>query len=46
MKIHNPIGDGGYVVTNTKNLTKQQKEFLYGPLQSGDVFRRLERRGG
>lgn len=28
--IHNPTGDGGYIVTNTKKLTKHQKEFLYG----------------
>jgi len=27
--IHNPSNDGGYVVTNTKPLTKKQKEFLY-----------------
>lgn len=38
--IHNPIGDGGYVVTNTKNLTKQQKEFLYGYFTDlGDRFK-------
>lgn len=27
--IHNPSMDGGYIVTNIKPLTKQQKEFLY-----------------
>lgn len=27
--IHNPSNDGGYIVTNTKQLTKKQKEFLY-----------------
>lgn len=27
--IHNPSMDGGYIVTNTKPLTKKQKEFLY-----------------
>ena len=38
--IHNPTGDGGYVVTNTKNLTKQQKEFLYGYFtDTGDRFK-------
>ena len=38
--IHNPTGDGGYVVTNTKNLTKQQKEFLYGYFTDiGDRFK-------
>ena len=28
--IHNPSGYTGYIVTNMKNLTKPQKEFLYG----------------
>lgn len=27
--IHNPAGDGGYIVTHIKVLSKQQKEFLY-----------------
>ena len=27
--IHNPMCDGGYIVTNIKPLTKKQKEFLY-----------------
>lgn len=27
--IHNPSMDGGYIVTNTKPMTKKQKEFLY-----------------
>ena len=28
--IHNPAGDGDYTVTHIKDLTKQQREFLYG----------------
>jgi len=28
--IHNPMGDGGYIVSRTKPFTKQQKDFLYG----------------
>ena len=28
--IHNPCGDGGYIVSHVKPLTKKQKEFLYG----------------
>ena len=28
--IHNPSGDGGYIVSHVKPLTKKQKEFLYG----------------
>lgn len=27
--IHNPCGDGGYIVSHVKPLTKKQKEFLY-----------------
>ena len=27
--IHNPSGTGGYIVTNIKELTKKQREFLY-----------------
>ena len=27
--IHNPCGDGGYIVSHIKPLTKKQKEFLY-----------------
>lgn len=27
--IHNPIGNGGYIVSNVKPLTKKQREFLY-----------------
>ena len=38
--IHNPTGCGGYMVTNMKNLTKQQKEFLYGYfMDMGDRFK-------
>lgn len=38
--VHSPTGDGGYVVTNTKNLTKQQKDFLYGYFTDmGDRFK-------
>lgn len=38
--IHNPFGDGGYIVTNTKNLTKKQKEFLYEYfMDKGDRFK-------
>ena len=28
--IHNPVMDGGYIVTHVKDLTKAQREFLYG----------------
>lgn len=28
--IHNPMGDGGYIVSRTKPFTKQQRDFLYG----------------
>lgn len=38
--VHNPTGDGGYVVTNLKPLTKKQKEFLYGYfMDMGDHFK-------
>ena len=38
--IHNPTGSGGYVVTNRKQLTKKQKEFLYGYFSDlGDRFK-------
>lgn len=38
--IHNPSGYGGYIVTYTKNLTKKQKEFLYGYfMDMGDRFK-------
>ena len=38
--IHNPTGSGGYIVTNIKNLTKRQKEFLYGYfMDMGDMFK-------
>ena len=38
--IHNPSGSGGYIVTNTKKLTKAQKEFLYGYFMDiGDRFK-------
>lgn len=38
--IHNPAGIGGYIVTHTKNLTKAQKEFLYGYfMDMGDRFK-------
>lgn len=38
--IHNPSGYGGYIVTNMKNLTKKQKEFLYGYfMDMGDRFK-------
>lgn len=38
--IHNPSGFGGYVVTNMKNLTKKQKEFLYAYfIDMGDRFK-------
>ena len=38
--IHNPSGYTGYIVTNMKNLTKQQKEFLYGYfMDMGDRFK-------
>ena len=37
--IHNPTGCDGYIVTYTKPLTKQQREFLYGYLiDKGDRF--------
>jgi len=38
--IHNPTGSGGYVVTNRKQLTKKQKDFLYGYFTDlGDRFK-------
>lgn len=38
--IHNPSGNTGYIVTNMKNLTKPQKEFLYGYfMDMGDRFK-------
>lgn len=38
--IHNPSGSGGYIVTNMKNLTKQQRDFLYGYfMDMGDRFK-------
>lgn len=38
--IHNPSGYGGYIVTNIKNLTKKQKEFLYEYfIDKGDRFK-------
>lgn len=38
--IHNPSGYGGYIVTNMKNLTKKQKEFLYEYfMDMGDRFK-------
>lgn len=38
--IHNPAGYGGYIVSNVKQLTKKQKEFLYGYFMDiGDKFK-------
>lgn len=38
--IHNPTGYGGYIVSNTKPLTKKQKKFLYGYfIDIGDRFK-------
>lgn len=38
--IHNPSGCGGYIVTNMKNLTRKQKDFLYGYfMDMGDRFK-------
>lgn len=38
--IHNPSGDGGYIVTHIKPLTKKQREFLYGYfIDKGDRFK-------
>lgn len=38
--IHNPSGIGGYIVTNQKNLTKRQRDFLYGYfMDMGDRFK-------
>ena len=37
--IHNPAGVGGYLVTQVKPLTKQQREFLYGYfMDKGDRY--------
>lgn len=37
--IHNPSGDGGYLVTHRKPLTRKQKNFLYGYfMDMGDRF--------
>ena len=45
--IHNPFGDGGYIVTNRKNLTKKQKEFLYEYfMDKGDRFKAEQYIGG
>ena len=41
--IHNPYGYGGYMGTNMRDLTKKQKEFLYGYfIDMGDRFRRTD----
>lgn len=38
--IHNPTGYNGYMVTNMRNLTKKQKEFLYAYfIDMGDRFK-------
>lgn len=38
--IHNPSGSGGYIVTNMRNLTKRQRDFLYGYfMDMGDRFK-------
>lgn len=38
--IHNPSRSGGYIVTNVKNLTKRQRDFLYGFFMDiGDRFK-------
>lgn len=38
--IHDPTGQNCYLVTNMKNLTKKQKEFLYGYfIDMGDRFK-------
>lgn len=38
--IHNPCGNGGYIVSHEKPLTKKQKEFLYGYfMDMGDRFK-------
>lgn len=38
--IHNPAGYNGYIVTNMRNLTKKQKEFLYEYFSDmGDRFK-------
>lgn len=38
--IHNPSGTGGYIVTNIKELTKKQREFLYDYfMDMGDRFK-------
>lgn len=38
--IHNPSGTGGYIVTNIKELTKKQREFLFDYfMDMGDRFK-------
>lgn len=38
--IHNPSGNGGYIVSATKQLTKNQREFLYDYfMEIGDRFK-------
>lgn len=38
--IHNPSGSGGYIVTNIKELTKKQREFLFDYfMDMGDRFK-------
>ena len=38
--IHNPLGDGGYIVSYRKPLTKQQRKFLYSYfMDMGDYFK-------
>lgn len=38
--IHNPLGDGGYLVSYKKPLTKRQRDFLYGYFADmGDMFK-------
>lgn len=38
--IHNPMGDGGYIVSHVKPLTKRQCEYLYGYfMDMGDRFK-------
>ena len=38
--IHNPSGTGGYIVTNIRELTKKQREFLFDYfMDMGDRFK-------
>lgn len=38
--IHNPFGDGGYIISREKPFTKEQREFLYGYfMDMGDKLR-------